>query len=545
MRGLLLLLLAAVAFVLLIACANVANLMLARAAARQREIAIRLALGASRFRIARLLITESVLLALLGGGLGLLMAFWGTGLGLKALPDILPRAGEIKTDASVMLFTLSASILTGIIFGLAPALQASRPDLNETLKEGGRSATGGKQSVRHALVVGEVALALVLLVGAGLLIRSFISVSRVNPGFDPRNVLSLQLSLSPAAYSDASKIRNFYREFLERTRRLPGVQAAGATDLLPLGGNDDELFFYISGRPVPPPSELPLTMSYMTTTGYLEAMRIPLRKGRYFEERDDEKSARVAVIDENMFRQYFPGEDPIGKYITIHPSPEITIEMQIVGVVGHVKQQNLDTDSGSNVQTQLYVPFAQIPDKWVGGGMNVLVRTDSDPSGYVSAVRRQLGEMDPNLPVYNVRTMEDVVREVVSNRRFVVILLGLFSLLALVLASIGIYGVMSYAVAQRTHEIGIRMALGAGRRQVLAMVLGHGAKLALMGVGLGAVGAMVLTRFMSAFLFGVSPNDPLTFVGISLFLSCVALVACYIPARRATKVDPMVALRYE
>ena len=541
-------LLAAVAFVLLIACANVANLMLARAASRQREIAIRSALGASRFRIARLLIVESVLTAAIGGVLGLGMAFLGTGIAIKALPGVLPRAAEIKVDASVLAFTLIASVLTGLAFGLVPALQASRPDMNETLKEGGRSGAGTKQGVRSALVIAEIALALILLVGAGLLMRSVAALTKVNPGFDPKGVLSVQLSLSPGAYSEAAKIRSFYKELLENTRSIPGVRAATASALLPLDGDDSEIPFFITGRPAPSPSELPMAMNYLTTPGYLETMRIPLLKGRYFDQRDSEKTPMVAVIDENLEQDYFPGEDPVGKFITVQGGKEISISMQIVGVVGHVKQENLDTPSGSAIKTQLYMDFAQLPDQFlsvVGTGMGLLVRTDGDPVSYVPAIRSQLSAIDPNQPIYDARPMEGVVQGSIADRRFVLILLGAFSFLALVLASVGIYGVISYSVAQRTREIGVRMALGAGRGQVMSMVLANGGKLAAIGVGAGAIGAFEMTRFISAFLYGVSPTDPLTFAGISVVLCAVALFASYIPARRAMKVDPVLALRHD
>jgi putative ABC transport system permease protein len=545
----LLILIAAVGAVLLIACANVANLMLARATSRQKEIAVRSALGASRFRIARLLIVESVLLGIVGGGIGLLLAFFGTGAALKALPDVLPRTSDIRIDINVLVFTLGTAILTGVIFGLAPALMASTPDLNETLKEGGRSGTSGKQRVRSVLVVGEIAVALLLLIGAGLLIRSFALLTRVNPGFDPRNVLSMGLSLSSVAYGDPAKMRGFYKELLERTRGIPGVQAASATALVPLGGDDDESPFYINGKPIPPLNELPMAMTYITTPGYLEALRIPLLKGRYFEDgRDTEKTPMVAVIDENMERDYFQGEEPVGKFITLQGGKDISLQMQIVGVAGHVKQENLDTPGGSAIKTQLYIDFAQVPDQFIGllgSGMDLLVRTDRDPLGHVSAIREQLRTIDPNMPIANARSMEEIVRNSISQRWFILILLGTFSGLALILASIGIYGVISYSVAQRTREIGVRMALGASRNQVMAMVIAEGAKLALIGIVLGGTAAAVVTRFGAVFLYGISPTDPLTFFGISIILTGVALLASYIPARRAMKVDPMPALRYE
>lgn len=544
-RNLLLMLLAAVSFVLLIACANVANLMLARASARQKEIAIRTALGASRLRVIRLLITESVMLALAGGALGLLTAYWGTGLALKALPDALPRVNDIRVDASVLLFTLVASIVTGIVFGLAPALQASNPNLNETLKEGGRSGSAGRQGVRSVLVVAEVAISLVLLVGSGLLIRSFVALNHVNAGFDDRNLLTFNLSLSSKAYAEAPKVRRFVKQFTEKLEALPGVQSAATTDLLPLSGGDSENQFYVVGRPKPSPSELPLAMFYVTSPSYLRAMQIPLLKGRFFEEADTLATAPVMVIDENMAEQYFPGEEPVGRYIGMPTGPDTVIEFQVIGVVGHVKQENLDTLAGSAVSAQMYIAFNQVPDEFIFPGATMVVRTQTDPSGYVESVRGALTAMGGNVTLSNAKTMEQLRGELISDRRFTLILVGVFSALALVLASIGIYGVISYSVAQRTREIGIRMALGANQRQILAMILGGGTRLAGLGILIGAVGALGLTRFIRSFLYGVSPSDPLTFTAISLILAGVALLASYVPARRAMRVDPNTALRYE
>ena len=544
-RSLLLMLLAAVSFVLLIACANVANLMLARASARQKEIAIRSALGANRLRIIRLLMTESVMLALVGGTLGLLTAYWGTGLALKALPEALPRINDIKVDADVLLFTLVASIITGVVFGLAPALQASNPNLNETLKEGGRSGGSGRQGIRSVLVVAEIAISLVLLVGSGLLIRSFIALNDVSAGFDDQNILTFDISLSSKEYAEAPKVRRFFHQFVEKIEALPGVQSAATTTLLPLGGSDSESQFYVSGRPKPSPSELPLAMFYITSPDYLKTMRIPLLKGRFFEESDTLTSGPVIVVDENMANQYFPGEDPVGQHLSLPVTPDTDLEFQIVGVVGHVKQENLHTVDGSAVGPQMYITYAQVPDEFVFPGLTLIVRTNADPSGYVSAIRSELTSMGGAATLSNAKTMEQLRGELISDRRFTLILVGVFSVLALVLASIGIYGVISYSVAQRTREIGIRMALGANQVQILKMVVGGGAKLALIGIVIGAAGALGLTQFIRSFLYGVSPSDPLTFTGISLILACVAMLASYVPARRATKVDPNIALRYE
>ena len=544
-RSLLLMLLAAVSFVLLIACANVANLMLARASTRQKEIAVRSALGASRLRIIRLLMTESVMLALIGGALGLLTAYWGTSLALKALPDALPRVHDIKVDANVLLFTLAASIITGVIFGLAPALQASAPNLNETLKEGGRSGGSGRQGLRSLLVVAEIAISLVLLVGSGLLIRSFIALNQVDAGFNDRNLLTFDISLSAKEFADAQKVRRFFHDFLEKVEALPGVQAAATTELLPLSGNDSENQFYITNRPKPSPSELPLAMFYPTSPGYLKAMNIPLLQGRFFDERDNLTAAPVMVIDENMANDYFPGESPIGQYVGMPTGTDKAIEFQVIGVVGHVKQQNLDTTYGAIVGPQMYISSNQVPDEFLSPGTTLVVRTATDPLSHLAAVRGALASLGGNATLSDIKTMEQLRGELISDRRFTLILVMVFSALALVLASIGIYGVISYSVAQRTREIGIRMALGAGPRQVLTMVVGGAARLAVTGIVVGAAGGLVLTQFIRSFLFGVSPSDPLTFLGISLLLAGVAVLASYVPARRAMKVDPNVALRYE
>jgi predicted permease len=544
-RKLLLLLLAAVGFVLLIACANVANLMLARASARQKEIAIRSALGASRLRIVRSLIVESIMLALIGGALGLLTAYWGTELALKALPDALPRVDEIKVDANVLLFTFLASIITGSVFGLAPALQASNPNMNEMLKEGGRSGSSGRQGLRSALVVAEIAISLVLLVGSGLLIRSFVALNRVSAGFDDRNLLTFDVSLSSKEFAEAPKVRRFFKQLLEKIEALPGVQTAATTDLLPLGGSDSENQFFITNRPKPSPSELPLAMSYITSPRYLTALKIPLLQGRFFEETDTLTSTPVIVIDENMSAQYFPGENPLGQHISIPTGPDKAIDFQVIGVVGHVKQQNLDTTEGALVGVQMYISMHQVPDEFIFPGSTVVVRTNGNASSYVSAMRNALASIGGNATLSDAKTMEELRGNIIADRRFTLILVGVFAALALVLASIGIYGVISYSVEQRTREIGIRTALGASPRRVLRMVLGDGAKLATIGIGIGTVGALVLTQFIRAFLYSVSPSDPLTFTGIGLVLASVAIIASYVPARRAMNVDPNTALKCE
>ena len=544
-RKLLLLLLAAVGFVLLIACANVASLMLARASARQREIAIRSALGASRLRIIRSLLVESIILALIGGALGLLTAYWGTGLALKALPDALPRVDEISVDANVLLFTLAASIITGVVFGLAPAFQASNPNLNEMLKEGGRSGSSGRQRLRSALVVAEIAISLILLVGSGLLIRSFIALSRVNAGFDDRNLLTFDVSLSTKEFAEAPKVRRFFKQLIERIESLPGVQTAASTDLLPLGGSDSENQFFITNRPKPSPSELPLAMSYITSAGYLTAMKIPLLHGRFFEETDTLTSTPVIVIDENMAAQYFPGESPLDQHISLPTGPDKAIDFQVIGVVGHVKQQNLDTTEGAFIGAQMYVSINQVPDEFISPGSTFVVRTNDNASSYVTPIREALASIGGNATLSNTKTMDQLRGDVIAVRRFTLILVGAFAALALVLSSIGIYGVISYSVEQRTREIGIRTALGASPRHVLGMVLGDGTKLAIIGIAIGTVGALSLTQFIRAFLYAVSPSDPLTFTGIALVLAAVSIIASYVPARRAMKVDPNTALRCE
>jgi putative ABC transport system permease protein len=466
-------------------------------------------------------------------------------LALKALPHALPRVDDIKVDTSVLLFTLAASLITGVVFGLAPALQASNPNLNETLKEGGRSGSSGRQGLRQALVVAEIAISLILLVGSGLLIRSFIALNHVSAGFDDRNLLTFDISLSSKEYAEAPKVRRFFKEFLEKIEALPGVESAATTDLLPLGGSDSENQFYVTNRPKPSPSELPLAMNYIVTPGYLKAMNIALLQGRFFEESDTLTSAPVIVIDENMAKQYFPEDNPIGQHLSMPTGADQAIEFQIIGVVGHVKQQNLDTTEGAFVGSQMYISINQVPDEFIFPGSTLVVRTSAAPSGYLAAIRSALTSVGGNATLSNAKTMEQLRGEIISDRRFTLILVGVFAALALFLASIGIYGVISYSVAQRTREIGIRMALGASPRQVLRMVVGGGAKLAVIGIVIGAVGALVLTQFIRSFLYGVSPSDPLTFTGISFILAGVAMLASYVPARRAMKVDPNTALRYE
>jgi predicted permease len=552
-RPALLVLLGAVGFVLLIACANVANLLLARSTARRREMAIRAAIGASQGRMIRQLLTESVLLALAGGALGLLLARWGTQAVVAAIPGGLPRMENIGVDTWVLAFTLALSVATGVIFGLVPALQISRLDLHTTLQEGSRGSAGGQNGLRSALVVGEVAASLVLLVGAGLMLKTMWQLSRVNPGLNPRNLLTFSVGLSPANRATPDRIRTAYRQLTESIQALPGVQAAGMVDDVPLTGSDSELPFWVSGRPRPnSQSEMLWALNYDVSPGYLRAMGIPLLRGRFISDADTKGSTPVVVIDEVMAKSLFPQQDPIGQSIRISVpeglGPGLDQPLGIVGVVGHVKHFGLATDASSKIQYQVYLPFKQLPDQimpMVASFITMMVRTTADPLSVVSGVRRLVSEGGGDQPVFDVRTMELIVSDSVAGRRFSMLLLGVFAGLAMALAAVGIYGVISYTATQRTHEIGIRMALGAERTDVLRMVVGHGLRLSLIGVGAGLAAALGLTRLMSSMLYGVRPTDIVTFVAVSLLLSGVAILASYVPARRATKVDPMVALRYE
>jgi putative ABC transport system permease protein len=533
-------LLGAVLFVLLIACANVANLTLARSAVRQREIAVRTALGASRWRVVRQLLTESVLLSLVGGGLGLLLAMWGVDLLLKLNGSKIPRAAEIGLDSRVVLFTLGVSLLTGVVFGLAPAFQTSDVNLHDTLKEGGRSGkTGVRRGVRNALVVAEMSFAVVLLVGAGLLIRSFVELQQVSPGFEPRGVLAMQVSLPQNKYADANARALFGRRTLEQLRALPGVKSAGTTTSLPLSGANQSGSFTIEGRPQVPGEDFPHGSRWLASEDYFETMGIRLVRGRFFDAHDTADAQPVAIVDETLARKYWGTEDPVGKRISFEGPDNHPRWREVIGLVGHVRNEGLEGES----RGEYYAPYAQA----TGGGPNlfIVVRTDGDPASLAPSVRGAIASVDRDLPVFRVATMEQMVSDSLAQRRFSMLLFGIFAALALVLAVVGLYGVMSYAVAQRTHEIGLRMALGAQGSDVLRMVVGQGMGLVAVGLGIGLLGALALTRLMSSLLYGVSAADPLTYAGIAILLGAVALLASYVPARRATKVDPMVALRYE
>jgi putative ABC transport system permease protein len=531
----LLILLGSVAVVLLIACANVANLLLARATARQREMALRTALGASRWRIVRQLLTESILLSIVGGALGTAIAAWGMESLLAFAPEDLPRLNDVNLDVRVLGFTLLVTMATGIIFGLAPAIQASRPNLNETLKEGGRGTTGGHHRVRSSLVIAEVALALVLLISAGLLIRSFVFLQRVDPGFNSSNALAVNIGLPGRKYSNPEQYQSFFTRLLEAISTSPGVKAVGVTQSLPIQG-DYLLGFNIQGRPPDPPGQDKSTNYYAVSPGYFEAMGIPLLKGRLFTEQDNQTAPPVVLINETMAKQYFPDEDPIGQRIHVTNGPERFRE--IVGIVGDVKQYGLARPS----PLQTYEPYLQNSF----GGVTLVVRTVGDPATLTSTVREKVHQLDKDQPLGATRTLETLIDGSVAQERFIMLLLGVFAAVALVLATVGLYGVVSYSVTQRTHEIGIRMALGAARRDVLRLVVGHGMWLTIIGVAIGLGGALaVTTLLMSQLLFAVTAVDPLTFVAIPLVLAAVALGACFVPARRAMKVDPMVVLRYE
>jgi len=537
----LLALLGAVLFVLLIASANVANMLLARAAGRQKEISIRAALGAGRLRLVRQLLAESLLLAGLGGAAGLLLAVWGVYLLVAFGPAELPRAGEVAVDMRALGFTFAVSLLTGIIFGLAPALQATATDLNETLKEGIRGATGsaGYRRMRSLLVVSEIALSLALLVGAGLLMRSFLKLQAVDPGFNPNNMLTMRVGLEGPNYKKAESRIAFYDQLLDKIKALPGVQYVGVRSYIPLVPADNYAnnSFAIEGRLYDPAN--PPTAYYNTVSPDLfRTMEIPVSKGRPFNEHDDQKAQKVIIINETLARRYFPGVDPIGKRMTLNEeNPKEEDWATIVGVVKDTKPLALD----GKPAPEMYMPFAQRPGRY----MALMIRTTNKPESVAAAVRRNVLALDRNQLAYGLRTFEGVMSEAVAKPRFRTSLLGVFAAVALILAMVGVYGVMSYAVTQRTREIGIRMALGAEPRDALKMVLRQGAKLAAAGVAIGSGAAAALTWLIKGLLFEVRAADPVTFVTAPLLLAGVALLACYVPARRATKVDPIVALRCE
>jgi putative ABC transport system permease protein len=536
LRPMLLVLLGAVGFVLLIACANVANLTLARAAGRHREIAVRSALGAGRGRIVRQLLTESLLLALSGGLLGLLFALWGVKLLSAFVPENVPRFGETSTDLPVLGFTLGASLLTGLLFGIAPALQSSRFDLNEALKEGGRSGTDGRgrTRIRSALIVVEVALSLVLLVGAGLLVKSFFKLSNTDPGFDPGNTLTASVSLATVRYDTDEKIADFFRRLIERVRALPGVVSVGAVTPLPLSDNNFAFSFSVVGQPPLPPGTRQSASARIVTPDYFRAQGVPLRAGRVFTEQDKAGAPDVIVVNEAFARRYLAGEEPLGQRLRLGIND---IEGEIVGVVGDIRGASLATPGAP----EYYIPEATV----AFSDVTLVVRTTNDPASVTAGLRQAVAEMDKDQPLYDVRTMDSLVARSVARQRFSMTLIGVFAALAMLLAAVGIFSVMSSLVAQRSHEIGIRLALGAQPRDILSMVVRHGMALTLAGLALGLAASFALTRLMSGLLYEVSTKDPVIYGGIAALLAAVALAACYVPARRATKVSPLVALRYE
>lgn len=537
-RPALLVLLGAVGLVLLIACANVGNLLLSRAVGRQREVALRLAIGASRSRIVKQMFTESVLLALIGGGVGLVLAFQSLSFLIKLAPNV-PRLHESTVDGRVLIFCSLVSLATGILFGLVPAFHASRIHLNEALKQSGPGRLGSGPRLRRVVVVTETALALMLLVGAGLLIRSFVRLSNVELGFNPQNVLTAGIMLPESQYSVPSRQAAFFKEVIRRIEGLPGVEFVAAADSVPLLTNDTGSVS-VEGRSGPAPVLSIQAERPKITPGYFRAMGIPLLRGRTFTWADNETSLPVAIVSEAAARLYWPNEDAIGKRVGVDDGGQSegrVVWRQVVGVVGDVRQDGL----ADKARPSVYTPLSQLPMPFAA----LIVKSRMNPKSLADPVRRQVMVVDKDQPPFSIQPMQEIIADSVSNREFQTVLLSLFAAVAMTLAAIGIYGVMSHSAAQRTREIGIRMALGAQKRHTLRLVVTQGMFLALLGVSIGVIGALALTRFMASLLYGVKPTDPMTFIGVSLVLAAVSLVASYVPARRATKVDPTVALRHE
>lgn len=535
-KSILWILFSAVGLVLLIACANVMNLSLARAVTRQREMAIRAALGAGRIRIVRQLVTESLILALVGGAVAWPLANLGLRTLLALSPPDLPRIGAVSVDSHALFFTLGITLLTGIIFGLAPASELLKVDPNTSLKDTGSepNRSGLQRRIGNLLIVSEVAIALVLLIGGGLLLRTVWRLRSVDPGFDYHNALAVTLQLSEKKYSDDEKVADFSKELLQKTSALPGVEAVGIARILPII-HDLPAGLYIEGRLREPDNQLPQTNYSSVSPDYFKAMGIPLKTGRPFADRDTSKSPRVAIVSESFAKQFFPGESPLGKRINVTTGPEVFRE--IVGVVGDVKQKGLNRETLPHA----YEPFAQAPSQF----MTVVVRTSIDPNSMVSAIRSEVFEIDNELPLQSVRTLDRVIANSIGRQRFTSAVIAVFAGVALLMAIAGLYGVISYAVSQRTHELGIRIALGARVPDVLRLVLKQGMTYVMIGEALGLLGAFALTRLLSGLLFEITPTDALTFSAVTVLLSSVAFLACYIPARKATRVDPLTALRYE
>ncbi len=546
LRPLLLVLLAAVGFVLLIACANVASLLLARATRRSGEFALRAALGAGRIRVIRQLLTESLLLAGFGGALGMALAFLGTRTVVRLLPTALPRTDQISMDSRVLLFTLAVSLLCGLVFGLLPALKSSRANLQQVLRQSTQGAGGVRHRLQGALVALEVAMALVLLIGAGLMLRTLSALWQVDPGYIPSNAITFSMSLPTNAKTSAADTRARLRRFDAAISAIPGVEAVSVT----LGSrpmiHDSKLPFWIKGQPKPAnDNDMPQAMFYLVESGFQRAMGITLRRGRFVSAHDDEHAPVVVDIDDVFAQTWFPNQNPVGQHIHI---AEFDVEAEIVGVVGHVKQWGPGNDAHSPVQAEFYYPFMQLPPKLmalVADGVAVVVRTHDSPDGVMPLVRRIVSETDAGAVIYSVQTMGEVLANSLAPRRLSMILLAAFATLAVAMSCVGIFGVTSYLIGERTREIGVRMALGADRGDVLRLVVGQGARMVFLGVLIGIAASLVLTRLMSNQLFGVSARDPITFVGVALLLLIVAVIACYIPARRATRIDPIVALRCE
>ena len=546
-RPVLLVLMGAVGLVLLIACVNVANLLLARSTGRVQEFAIRAALGGGQGRIIRQLLAETGLLALAGGGFGLLLASWGTRGALGFLPTALPRAQDVSVDARALVFAFTVSLIAGILFGLVPALKVSRPDLFATLKGGGRGSSGTRPRLQRALVVVELAMAFVLLIGAGLLLRTLARIWTVDPGFDAHNVLTFSYAFPPSMNSaSAEEVRAACRQLDRNLESIPGMQAVSLNwGAFPLSDEDDEQFWF-EGQPKPQSlNEMNWSLRYVVEPGYLKAMGIRLERGRFFSALDNEHSPPVIVVDDVFAQKFLPGQDPVGKRLHLNNFDQLA---EIVGVVAHVKQWGLDSDEANPLRAQIYQSFMQLNDvplKLSVSGIGVVVRSGNASAGLPDAIRRVTGQLSKDRVLWDFETMDDIISDSLAARRFAMMLLGAFATIALLLASVGIYGVISYFVGRRTREIGVRMALGAQKLDVLRLVVGQGSVLTLAGIALGLPGAIGMTRFLSSLLYGVRPTDPLTFAAVAALLTGVALLACYIPALRAARVDAIVALRHE